>query len=67
MQNKMKDGHQTMATFNDKVTGGGLNLRQTASTSGTWLAQIPNNTGIVVSEYCEDTAWYCTTYNGNVL
>ena len=56
-----------MATFNDKVTGGGLNLRQTASTSGTWLAQIPNNTEIVVSEYCEDTAWNCTTYNGNVL
>ena len=53
-----------MATFNGKVTGGGLNLRQTASTSGTWLAQIPNNTEIVVSEYCEDTAWYCTTYNG---
>ena len=53
-----------MATYNGQVTGGGLNLRQSASTSATILIQIPNNTQIVVSDYSANTDWYCTTYGG---
>jgi len=54
-----------MATYNGKVTGGGLNLRSSASTGSTALIQIPNNTSIVVSDYSGNNAWYCTTYSGN--
>ena len=54
-----------MATYNGQVTGGGLNLRASNSTSAALLIQIPNNTQIVVSDYSADSAWYCTTYSGN--
>ena len=53
-----------MATYNGQVTGGGLNLRASASTTATLLIQIPNNTQIVVSDYSGNTSWYCTTYSG---
>lgn len=53
-----------MATYNARVTGGGLNLRASASTSSSALVQIPNNTQIVVSDYSDNTSWYCTTYSG---
>jgi uncharacterized protein YgiM (DUF1202 family) len=52
-----------MATYNGQVTGGGLNLRASASTSATILNQIPNNTQIVVSDYSGNSEWYCTTYS----
>lgn len=51
-----------MATYNGQVTGGGLNLRASASTSSSKLTQIPNNTQIVVSDYSGNSSWYCTTY-----
>ncbi len=53
-----------MSTYNGQVTGGGLNLRASASTSSKLLIQIPNNTQIVVSDYGGDSNWYCTTYSG---
>lgn len=53
-----------MATYNGRVTGGGLNLRASASTSSNRLIQIPNNTAIVVSDYSGNSSWYCTTYGG---
>lgn len=53
-----------MATYNGQVTGGGLNLRASASTSANSLVQIPTNTQIVVSDYSGNTNWYCTTYSG---
>lgn len=53
-----------MATYNGQVTGGGLNLRASASTTSSALVQIPNNTQIVVSDYSGNTSWYCTTYSG---
>lgn len=51
-----------MATYNGQVTGGGLNLRKSASTTSDKLTQIPNNTKIVVSDYSGNSSWYCTTY-----
>lgn len=51
-----------MATYNGQVTGGGLNLRKSASTSSTKLTQIPDETKIVVSDYSGNSSWYCTTY-----
>ena len=53
-----------MATYNGQVTGGGLNLRASDTTSSSALVQIPNNTQIVVSDYSGNTSWYCTTYSG---
>lgn len=53
-----------MATYNGQVTGGGLNLRASASTNSSRLVQIPNNTQIVVSDYSGNSEWYCTTYSG---
>lgn len=53
-----------MATYNGQVTGGGLNLRASASTDSSRLVQIPNNTQIVVSDYSGNSEWYCTTYSG---
>lgn len=53
-----------MATYNGQVTGGGLNLRSSDSTSSTSPIQIPNNTSIVVSDYSQNGSWYCTTYGG---
>ena len=53
-----------MATYNGQVTGGGLNLRESASISSSALVQIPNDTQIVVSDYSGNTSWYCTTYSG---
>ncbi len=53
-----------MSTYNGQVTGGGLNLRASASTSATLLIQIPDNTQIVVSDYSGDLSWYCTTFSG---
>ena len=51
-----------MATYNGQVTGGGLNLRQSASTSSGKLTQIPDGASIVVSDYSGNSSWYCTTY-----
>lgn len=51
-----------MATYNGQVTGGGLNLRASASTSSSKLVQIPDETKIVVSDYSGNSSWYCTTY-----
>lgn len=51
-----------MATYNGQVTGGGLNMRKSASTSSTKLTQIPDETKIVVSDYSGNSSWYCTTY-----
>ncbi|MBR5231766.1 MAG: SH3 domain-containing protein [Clostridia bacterium] len=52
-----------MATFNGKVIDGGLNLRKTASSSGTILVQIPENTNLTLIEESGKTAWFKTTYN----
>ena len=46
------------------VTGGGLNLRRTASTTADVLIQIPNATQIEATDYDAEGAWYRTTYGG---
>jgi uncharacterized protein YgiM (DUF1202 family) len=53
-----------MSTYNGQVTGGGLNLRASASTSAALLIQIPDSTQIDVSDYSGDLDWYCATYSG---
>ena len=53
-----------MAIYNGKVRGGSLNLRQTASTSATVLASIPNNTSLVLETVNGQNAWFKTSYNG---
>jgi uncharacterized protein YgiM (DUF1202 family) len=62
---KYQKGEPKMSTYNGQVTGGGLNLRASASTSAALLIQIPDKTQIVVSDYSGDSGWYCTTYSGN--
>jgi uncharacterized protein YgiM (DUF1202 family) len=52
-----------MSTYHGQVTGGGLNLRASASTSAALLIQIPDSTQIDVSDYSGDSDWYCTTYS----
>lgn len=54
-----------MATFNGTVTGGALNLRESASTSATRLVQIPNGTSISVSTISGNQDWFRTSYSGN--
>ena len=57
-----------MPTQYGLVTGGGLNLREQASTSSDRLIQITNNTTITIADYNDD--WYSTsygTYAGHVL
>ena len=46
------------------VTGGGLNLRRTASTSADVLIQIPNATQIEATHYATEGVWYRTNYGG---
>ena len=46
------------------VTGGGLNLRRTATTTADALIQIPNATQIEVTDYDAEDSWYRTTYGG---
>lgn len=53
-----------MATYNGVVTGGGLNLRQTASTSSLRIIQIPDGTAITVSTITGKQEWFSTSYNG---
>ena len=38
-------------------------LYTSASTTGGTLSSIPANASIVVSDYCADSNWFCTTYN----
>ncbi len=54
-----------MATFNAKVTGGGLNLRSFCSTSASSPIQIPNNTAITVSTVSDHNDWFQTAYDGH--
>ena len=44
------------------VTGGGLNLRRTATTTADVLIQIPNATQIEATDYAAEGAWYRTNY-----
>lgn len=53
-----------MATFNGKVTGGGLNLRTTANTNASSPVQIPNGTSISVSTINGNQEWFSTSYGG---
>lgn len=53
-----------MATYNGKVRGGSLNLRQTTSTSATKLASIPNNTPLTVETVSGQRDWFKTNYGG---
>lgn len=53
-----------MATFNGKVTGGGLNLRTSPSTGASSPIQIPNNTAISVSTISDNEEWFSTSYGG---
>lgn len=53
-----------MATYNGRVHSGGLNLRTSDSTSSSSPIQIPNGMDIVVSDYSQNSSWYCTTYGG---
>ena len=46
------------------VTGGGLNLRQKASTSTERLILIPNETELEVVDYDTASDWYRTSYGG---
>lgn len=46
------------------VTGGGLNLRRSASTTADVLIQIPNTTEIEATDYDAESAWYRTGYGG---
>ena len=50
--------------LNGTVTGGGLNLRQKASSSTDRLILIPNQTELEVVDYDADGAWYRTSYGG---
>lgn len=52
-----------MATYSGKVIGGSLNLRQSASTTATILAPIPNSTSLSVGTYSVRD-WFSTSYSG---
>ena len=53
--------------MNGTVTGGGLNLRQKASTSTDRLILIPNQTELEVVDYDVNGDWYRTSYAGYVM
>lgn len=54
----------TDIVLNGTVTGGGLNLRQKASTSTDRLILIPNQTELEVVDYDANGDWYRTNYGG---
>ena len=53
-----------MATFNGRVTGGGLNLRTSPSTGASSPIQIPNNTALTVGTLSGNQEWFSTSYQG---
>ena len=54
----------TDISLNGTVTGGGLNLRQKASSSTDRLILIPNQTELEVVDYDANGDWYRTSYGG---
>lgn len=53
-----------MASYNTTTPNYRINLYSSASTSSALLASILENTSLVVSDYSQNTDWFCTTYNG---
>lgn len=58
----LNGGKTVEVTYQAKVVGGNLNMRETASSSAVRICQIPDGTVITVTE--EDGQWGKTCYNG---
>lgn len=58
----LNGGESMEVTYQAKVVGGGLNLRESASSNADRICQIPDGTVVTVTE--ENGQWGKTSYNG---